>query len=300
MARCATQAGTVKASHDGAILCAAPHPRGHGVLTGAEDGRVIWTRPEGSEPVYTRPGRWIDALASSEASGLWALASGREVEVRDAADPAFGRSFRHERSVAALAFDSKGRRLAAATYGGVILWYARIAEQTPQALKWAGSHIELAWSPDGRFLVSSMQENALHGWRLADGKDMRMGGYPAKVRSLAFLSKGKAMATSGSAAAVVWPFAGVDGPMGKSAIELDLMDAGLVTRVAAVAHRSLVVIGRSDGSVRVADLAGGLVRQLAPATGAPRQHARGLAGWPQRRLRGRGRRRGSGGALRSP
>jgi WD40 repeat protein len=98
--------------------------------------------------------------------------------------------FRHERSVADVAFDPKGRRLATATYGGAMLWYARIAEQKPQALKWAGAHIAILWSPDGRFLISSMQENALHGWRVADGKDMRMGGYPAKVKSLAFLHGG--------------------------------------------------------------------------------------------------------------
>ena len=47
--------------------------------------------------------------------------------------------------------------------------------------------------PDGRFLVTSMQEPMLHGWRLADGKDMRMSGYSAKVRSLC-LDGGRQMA----------------------------------------------------------------------------------------------------------
>ncbi len=43
-----------------------------------------------------------------------------------------------------------------------------------------------------------MQENALHGWRISDAKDMRMGGYPAKVRSLAFLEGGRMLATAGA------------------------------------------------------------------------------------------------------
>ena len=56
----------------------------------------------------------------------------------------------------------------------------------------------LVWSPDGKFLISSMQEAALHGWRIADAKDMRMGGYPSKVKSLAFLRDGMMLATSGA------------------------------------------------------------------------------------------------------
>ena len=188
--------------------------------------------------------------------------------MRDLADAGFERVFRHERSVAALAFDPKGRRLAAASYGGVLLWYARIAEQKPQTLKWAGSHIGVVWSPDGRFVVSSMQENALHGWRLSDSKDMRMGGYPAKVRSLAFLSRGRLMASSGAPAAVVWPFAGSDGPMGKEAAEVGFQEGSEVCRVAAAPSGSRLAGGRTDGSIWLADLAGQGVRELVEPGGA--------------------------------
>mgnify|MGYP002138298200 CR=1 FL=1 len=86
------------------------------------------------------------------------------------------------RDVADVAFDPKGRRLAVATYGGVWFWYARIADQKPAIYKWAGSHVGVCWSPDGKFLMSAMQENQLHGWRVADEKNLRMGGNPAKVK----------------------------------------------------------------------------------------------------------------------
>ena len=66
-----------------------------------------------------------------------------------------------------LAFLPKGYRLAAAHYNGVSLWFPN-ADATPQLLEWKGSHLDATVSPDGRFLVTSMQENALHGWRLAD------------------------------------------------------------------------------------------------------------------------------------
>src|SRR5258707_15835100 len=99
-------------------------------------------------------------------------------------------------------------------------------------LRWAGSHIGVEFSPDGKFLMSSMQENALHGWRLADARDMRMGGYPAKVRSLAFLSGGKVLATARPPRGGIWPVAANDGPIGKQAWEVVLRETPLATRVA--------------------------------------------------------------------
>ena len=51
-----------------------------------------------------------------------------------------------------------------------------------------------------------MQEPTLHGWRMADGKHMRMSGYAAKVRSMSWSANGKALATSGSTDLIVWPF----------------------------------------------------------------------------------------------
>jgi WD40 repeat protein len=258
-------------AHDGAVLCAAPHPSGAGLITGGDDGAVVWTRLEGAELAIDRlaqhQGRWIETLAASADSGLIAYAAGRELCLLDAKDRAFTRRFAHERSIAGLAFDPKGRRVASATYGGVLLWWPRIADQKPQFLKWAGSHIGLVWSPDGKFIVSAMQDNQLHGWRLSDAKDMRMGGYPAKVKSLAFLAGGRALATSGSRGAVVWPFTGADGPMGKEAAEIGYEETTMVTRVAGAQNRAAG--GTSTGKVWLADLTSGRTLTLREAGGAP-------------------------------
>jgi WD40 repeat protein len=263
------QGGEVVQAHDGPVLSAVTHPSGAGVVTGGDDGRLVWSRPSGPTTLADLKGKWIDALDASPASGLIAFAGGREVRVLDAADPAFARRFTHERTVAALAFEPKGRRLAAATYGGVAVWFARIAEQTPTFLKWAGSHIGLAYSPDSRFLISAMQENDLHGWRLADGKDLRMGGYPSKVRSLAFLAKGALMATSGANGAVVWPFSGSNGPMGREAAEVGFDQSAVVTRVAAQLAGSRLAAGLDDGRVWVAELQGQGLSFLKAEKGPP-------------------------------
>jgi len=263
------ESGESLQAHDGAVLCACAHPSGAGLLTGGDDGVLAWSRPGGVEALAKLPGRWIDAVAASAESQLIAFAAGREVQVRDAADPAFERSFTHEKSVGDLAFDPKGRRLAAATYGGVWLWYAKIAQQKPHVLKWAGSHVGLAWSPDGKFLMSAMQENQLHGWRLVDDKNLNMGGYPAKVKAMAFLAKGQMLATSGANGMVVWPFAGASGPMGKQAAEVGFDETTLVARVAATPQGGRVAAGLEDGRVWACDLAGQKLDMLKADKGPP-------------------------------
>lgn len=268
------EGGETVAAHGGAILSAALHPSGDGLVTGGDDCRLVWSRTPtdkggAAEEIAKVPGRWIDAVATSSASQLIAFAAGRELHVRDAADPAFARVFAHDKSIADLEFDPKGRRLAAATYGGAWLWYARIADQKPAKLSWAGSHLALAWSPDGKFLISAMQENQLHGWRVADEKNMRMGGYPAKVKSLAFVAKGNLMATAGAKGAIVWPFAGSTGPMGKQAAEINYDESSMVVRVAGAPQLSWIAAGLDDGRVWVCDLTGQKVVPLKAEKGSP-------------------------------
>jgi WD40 repeat protein len=262
------ESGESVQAHDGAVLAACLPPQGEGLLTGGDDGRVVLSTPTGAQEIASLPGKWIESVAASAESGLIAFAAGRELHVRDPADPAFARVFAHEKSAADIAFDPKGRRIAVATYGGVWLWYARIADQKPVILKWAGSHIATCWSPDGKFLVSAMQENQLHGWRVADEKNMRMGGYPSKVRSLAFMSKGALMATSGANGAVCWPFAGATGPMGKQAAEIGYDEAAMTTRIAARLDRTWLAAGLDDGRVWAADVTGERLVPLKSEKGA--------------------------------
>src|SRR4051812_25180666 len=87
-------------AHDGACLSACLPPKGEGLLTGGDDGRVVLTSPAGVSEIAKIPGRWIDCVAASPESGLIAFGAGRELHVRDPADPAFARVFAHEKSVA--------------------------------------------------------------------------------------------------------------------------------------------------------------------------------------------------------
>src|SRR5438105_880060 len=79
-------------------------------------------------------------------------------------------------SAGGLAFAPKGFRLAIAHYNGATLWFPNAAA-APERVEWKGSHLAARFSPDGKFLVTAMQEPMLHAWRLADGRHMRMSGY---------------------------------------------------------------------------------------------------------------------------
>ena len=257
----------------GAVLAAAVHPSGVGIVTGGDDGRVVWSRIEGGEVVATLiaevRNKWIEHVATSAASGLIAFTAGNDVHVHDTADPAFARAFAHDKTVSGLAFEPNGRRLASATYGGAYLWYARIADQKPAILKWAGSHIAVEFSPDGKFLISSMQENQLHGWRLSDGKDMRMGGYPSKIKSVAFFDKGALLATAGASGAVIWPFAGANGQMGKEAAEIGFSRDSMVVRVAGIDPQPVCIAGQDNGKIWAAHMRNGRIETLKAEKGAP-------------------------------
>ena len=264
------EGGEFSAAHDGAILCAVAHPSGDGVITGGDDGRLIWHRRSDAGVLATSArGQWIDAVDASAESGLIAFSAGKTLSVLDARDAGFRRDFQHERTVSGVAFEPKGRRIATSTYGGAALWFARIAEQKPTFLKWAGSHTAVTFSPDGAFVVTAMQDAQLHGWRIKDQKNLRMGGYPSKVRAISFLSNGQLLATSGAQGAVLWPFVGSNGPMGREATEIGFGEGSLVALVASQPKHGVLAAGLNDGRVWLADPAGQGLNFLKADKGAP-------------------------------
>ena len=245
-------------AHPGAAILFAVGD-GRTFLTGGDDGRVVATDADaGLREIASEKGRWIDALAMR--GGAYAWSAGKQVSARDEAGSVC--TWGAPSSVRGLAFQPKGYRLAATHYNGVSLWFPKV-EGPPQTLEWKGAHLDATFSPDGRFLVTSMQENALHGWRLADSRNMRMTGYPGKTRSLSWSHDGAWLATSGADAAVVWPFKDKDGPMGKAPRECGVREAR-VTKVAFHPRALVVAIGYADGLAllcRLADAAEILVRR---------------------------------------
>jgi WD40 repeat protein len=223
------------------------------LLTGGEDGRVVRTTADGTTTELAAvPRKWISQVAAGP-QGAIGYASGRTAYVR-LADGTI-KEFTEQRTVEGIGFAPKGMRVALARYNGVTLHWVATSGQ-PVDLEWKGAHTGVSFSPDGRFLVTTMQENALHGWKLdtkpgSETRHMRMTGYPAKVKSISWSAKGKWLASSGAPAAIVWPFQSKDGPMGKAPLELGTRANIMVTQVCCHPAEEIAALGFADGMILV-------------------------------------------------
>jgi WD40 repeat protein len=247
------------AVHSGAILSVACD--GHRVVMGGDDGKLVaLDRKREVALIAADPKRrWIDNVALHP-DGAIAWSVGKTAFVRSG--KAEDKSFEVPSTVGGLAFAPKGMRLAIAHYNGVTLWFPNMAAHA-LILEWAGSHLGVTFSPDNKFVVTSMHEPALHGWRLADMRHMRMTGYPGRVRSMSWSAGGKGLATSGADTVIVWPFGSKDGPMGKEPEMLAPLQAR-VTVVACHPKQDILAAGYSNGTilmVRLSDGAEVLVRR---------------------------------------
>ncbi|MGN6570514.1 MAG: WD40 repeat domain-containing protein [Pseudolabrys sp.] len=250
--------------HGGGILASACD--GKRIVTGGDDGRLMATDAQGAvtELATDDKKRWIDQVALGPDRAV-AWSAGKVAHVITGKGEQ--RSFEAQSTVAGLAFAPKGFRLAIAHYNGVSFWFPNAAAK-PEVFEWKGSHLGVTISPDGRFMVTMMQESTLHGWRIADQKHMRMSGYSTRVRSLSWTADGAFLATSGSEQLILWPFDGKDGPMGRQPRVLAPSEAR-VTVVAAHPKQPVVAAGYGDGTVWLVRIDDGALIGARQADGTP-------------------------------
>ena len=247
-------------AHKGAVLALQHDLAADAFVSGGDDGRLVQSRTDGScQTLLHEPRHWIDTIAVADT--VRAVALGREVRLLDASGKEIGRTDNHPSSVSGLAFNPKGRRLAVSHYDGVTLWWTASLGGTPLRYKWRGSHIGISWSPDGKYLMTATQERELHGWRLADGSDLRMSGYAVKIRSFDWIAKPPFFVTNGADSVTAWSFSG-RGPKGRPPFEFGHRPGILVSCVAAHPKRPLVAFGYDDGEVRIAELPGSRVIEV--------------------------------------
>ncbi|MCW5694311.1 MAG: WD40 repeat domain-containing protein [Pseudolabrys sp.] len=251
------------AAHDGGILVSAADQQR--IVTGGDDGKLVATDRDGNTQVLATDERkrWIDQVALGP-DGAVAWSTGKIARVKTGKGEV--REHQAASTVGGLAFFPKGFRVAIAHYNGVTLWFPNASGAKPETLEWKGSHLGVMLSPDGRFLVTMMQEPTLHGWRLADAKHMRMSGYSARVRSLSWSQDGSLLATSGSEQLILWPFDGKDGPMGRQPT-MYAQSPARCTRVACHPKQPVCAAGFADGTVLMVRLEDGALIMAREADG---------------------------------
>ena len=154
----------------------------NGFISGGDDGRFLAITTNGDTTEIADFGtKWVDCVAASDE--IVACSSGSDVHLFER-DKSQRKDFKHQSTVGGLAFDKKGQRLAVSHYEGVTIWERSKRRWKSTRLFWKGSHGNVTFSPDGKYIVTTMQENSVHGWRLRDKGNLAMSGYPAKVKSL--------------------------------------------------------------------------------------------------------------------
>jgi len=234
---------------DGTNVIAA-HPSQSLLATGGQDGAVkLWDLATGQHTATAELGsNWVDHLAWRPA-GETTLAAGVG-RVLTLLNP--DGSTRHTfaaapKTLCALAWQPAGGCLAAAYFGGVVLWDAEdfVAQQE---YAYANGIQALVWSPDNRWLVSGNQDPSVHLWRPTDNEEFHMSGYETKVKELAFDHRSRWLATGGGREGCIWDCTG-NGPEGR--MPTMVPHEARICAVAFQNRHGLLATAAADGVVRL-------------------------------------------------
>lgn len=236
-------------AHQGVALSIVENPSGDGFVSGGDDGRLL-LHDDTPREIDSLKGRWLERLAAHAKTATLAVVAGKEIVVHGAS----GRRVLgpHPSTVADIDFSPDGSRLVAAHYGGVTIHVLKPADAAARTLEWKGSHVAVRYSPDAKFIATGTQDNALHVWRLATGKDMQMSGYPVKVKQLAWSYDARFLFGTATSLFTGWPFAG-KGPEGKPPIQFGDEGAGIMTAISAHPADSFIAAGFDTGEVQLGD-----------------------------------------------
>lgn len=268
--------------HDNSTNCLAWAPRLNSqqmLTTGGQDGAVkFWDAATGQHTATAVLGNaWVEHLAwrpvqRSEVRSQTSEGKIQKPEITPATDirhptsdiclaAASGRqlvflnpdgSIRHTfkpapKTISALAWHPQGGCVAAAYFGGVCLWDADDFIAQKEFAYGNGIHA-LAWSPDGKWLVSGNQDPSVHLWIPESGAEFHMSGYEGKVRYLSFDHDSRWLATSGGRDACVWDCSG-EGPEGRA--PLMLPHEAPVCAVAFQNNHGLLATAAQDGALHL-------------------------------------------------
>jgi WD40 repeat protein len=178
------------------------------LLSCGQDGYArVWRCADGAERGAVDLGsRWGERVAVSPRGDSFATAAGRHVRLWSFDGALLCDWPERTSTVLDIAWrpGSKRSRLAAVSYAAVGLYDPGKRDRAAKELRWKGSSLVLAWSPDGEYLATGDQDASVHFWLVKSGRDLMMAGYPRKVRELSWSRTGRWLATGGGFQIIVW------------------------------------------------------------------------------------------------
>jgi WD40 repeat protein len=200
---------TKLASHPLGVLCAAWSPTDQRLAVGGQDGVVRITDGAGTELAVHEQRGWVNCVAWAPDGATLAAGMDRRLHLFDSDGSPSLVGEAAPSTITALAWSPDGRRVGTTAYGG-LRWHEP-ASGDPEPVRtwaWKGSLLSVAIQPGGRWACAGSQDATVHLWRLWSGKELSMGGYPAKIEHLAFRSDGQWMANACLGELTVWDFSG--------------------------------------------------------------------------------------------
>lgn len=195
--------------HEMGVLSAAWSADGSRVAVGGQDGLVRLYGRDGTACGVVETDAWVGAIEWSAAEAVVAIGAGRTLLIADDDASVLNVFDDQPSTVTDVAWSPDGSRVGVAAYGG-IGWYDVIGERAGKQRRfdWKGSLLALAISPDGKWACAGAQDATVHLWKLWSGKELTMGGYPAKIERLAFRDDGRWLAVACLSELSVWDFKG--------------------------------------------------------------------------------------------
>ncbi|WP_051166582.1 WD40 repeat domain-containing protein [Amycolatopsis orientalis] len=230
---------------DDALLAVAASPDGTRIAALGMTRRRMWSAD--GEQLASSAAGWSAAAAWDARSVRLAVADGRQVRVLDRNGEICWSSGPLASTVTGVRWPRGALRVAASAYQAVTIFEPE-TDRITRALPAPGAISGLAAAPNGRWVVGGSQDATLHGWKVDDGSDFRMSGFPGTVSQLSFEDTGRWMACASGDVLTCWDFSGA-GPAGRSAVALTGHTAPVTASAWLPGDRRTLVSGDQDGTV---------------------------------------------------
>src|SRR6185369_7161824 len=131
----------------------------HFASTGQDGAVSLWDVTSGKEVKKMQGGAaWVERLAWCPTENLLATAAGKKLRLWNAAGDMIREYADHPSTIADIQWKPGEKILASAAYEVVCLWTPE-QQEAVQRFSWKGSHLALAWSPDGKYIATGDQDS---------------------------------------------------------------------------------------------------------------------------------------------